>query len=102
MIKLSHTLFALPFALAGLVLALGVKPVTPSMVLWIIIAMVGARSAAMGFNRIADAEIDAENPRTAIREIPKGKISKNEAIVFVVFLSTFEFFLAMLSYIVLS
>jgi 4-hydroxybenzoate polyprenyltransferase len=100
MIKLSHTLFALPFALAGLVLALGVKPVTPSMVLWIIIAMVGARSAAMGFNRIADAEIDAENPRTAIREIPKGKISKNEAIVFVVFSSALLIFSsAMLSYI---
>jgi 4-hydroxybenzoate polyprenyltransferase len=100
MIKLSHTLFALPFALAGLILALRVKPVTPSMIFWIIIAMVGARSAAMGFNRIVDADIDAENPRTAIREIPKGKISKNEAIVFVIFSSILLIFsAAMLSYI---
>lgn len=82
MIKLSHTVFALPFALSGLVLALKEHRVTAIMVLWIIAAMVGARSAAMGFNRIADAEIDAENPRTASREIPAGKISKKEAWIF--------------------
>ncbi|PKL18569.1 MAG: 4-hydroxybenzoate octaprenyltransferase [Spirochaetae bacterium HGW-Spirochaetae-5] len=61
MIKLSHTIFALPFAMSGLVLALKEHTVTLQMVLWIIIAMIGARSAAMGFNRIADADIDAEN-----------------------------------------
>ncbi len=84
MIKLSHTVFALPFALSGLVLAIQVKPVTPLMVLWIVIAMIGARSAAMGFNRIADADIDASNPRTAMREIPAGRITKNQAVLFVI------------------
>lgn len=82
MIKLAHTVFALPFALSGLVLALREHSVSLQMVLWIMIAMVGARSAAMGFNRIADANIDAENPRTAIREIPSGAISINEALLF--------------------
>lgn len=94
MIKIAHTVFALPFALSGLVLALRVKPVTPQMVFWIIIAMVGARSAAMGFNRIADADIDAENPRTAIREIPSGTISKKAAIAFTVFSSALLVFAA--------
>jgi len=87
MIKLAHTIFALPFALSGLVLALREHTVTPQMVFWIIIAMIGARSAAMGFNRIADADIDAENPRTAIREIPSGTISRNEALAFTIFSS---------------
>ncbi len=83
MIKLEHTVFALPFALSGLVLALKVKPVSAGTILWIILAMVGARSAAMGFNRIADAGIDGENPRTAMREIPAGKISRGQALVFI-------------------
>ena len=94
MIKLSHTIFALPFALSGLVLALREHPVTPAMVIWIIIAMVGARSAAMGFNRIADADIDAENPRTAIREIPSGTITKREAFIFIIFSSLLLIFAA--------
>jgi 4-hydroxybenzoate polyprenyltransferase len=94
MIKLSHTVFALPFALSGLVLALREHKVTPDTVLWIITAMVGARSAAMGFNRIADAEIDAENPRTAIREIPSGTITKKEAMLFTVFSSALLIFSA--------
>lgn len=100
MIKLSHTIFALPFALSGLILAHKVKPVTTEMVLWIIIAMAGGRSAAMGFNRIADADIDAENPRTAMREIPAGRITRGEALVFIIFSSALLVFAAfMLSWI---
>jgi len=94
MIKFSHTLFALPFALSGLVLALREHEVTLRMGFWIIIAMVGARSAAMGFNRIADADIDAENPRTAVREIPSGNISGKEALAFTVFSSVLLVFSA--------
>lgn len=94
MIKLSHTLFALPFALSGLVLALREHEVTLHMVFWIVIAMVGARSAAMGFNRIADADIDAENPRTSIREIPSGNISRREALAFTIFSSALLVFAA--------
>jgi len=94
MIKLSHTIFALPFAMSGLVLALRNHEVTFSMVFWIIIAMIGARSAAMGFNRIADADIDAENPRTSIREIPSGTISKIEALAFTIFSSALLVFSA--------
>lgn len=94
MIKLSHTVFALPFALSGLVLALREHSVTLQTGFWIVIAMVGARSAAMGFNRIADADIDAENPRTAIREIPSGTISRKEALAFTVFSSALLIFAA--------
>jgi len=82
MIKFSHTIFALPFALSSIVLVQRAKPLDFATVFWIIIAMVGARSAAMGFNRIADAAIDAKNPRTAVREIPKGVISRGEAAFF--------------------
>jgi len=83
MIKFSHTIFALPFALSAVVMAW--KTHAPSFMdlLWIIVAMVGARSAAMGFNRIVDADIDLKNPRTAIREIPSGLLSKKEAVTFV-------------------
>jgi 4-hydroxybenzoate polyprenyltransferase len=83
MIKFSHTVFALPFALAAVVLAGRTHPVTMTLVGWILLAMVSARSAAMGFNRIVDADIDAKNPRTARREIPAGALSKRAAIVFV-------------------
>ncbi|MBU0653047.1 MAG: putative 4-hydroxybenzoate polyprenyltransferase [Proteobacteria bacterium] len=79
MIKFSHTIFALPFALSSIVLVQKAKPLDFATVFWIIVAMVGARSAAMGFNRIADAAIDERNPRTAVREIPRGIISKEEA-----------------------
>jgi len=79
MIKFSHTIFALPFALSAIVLVQREKPLDFTTVFWIIVAMVGARSAAMGFNRIADAALDAKNPRTALREIPRGVISKGEA-----------------------
>ena len=85
MIKFSHTIFALPFALAAMVLAARDHPLSLNLFFWILTAMVGARSAAMGFNRIADADIDAENPRTADREIPAGRLSMKAAILFVVF-----------------
>ena len=74
MIKIEHTLFALPFALLGALLAANGLP-TLRQVLWIIVAMVGARSAAMAFNRIADRDFDARNPRTANRAIPAGLLS---------------------------
>jgi 4-hydroxybenzoate polyprenyltransferase len=74
MIKFEHTLFALPFAFLGAVLAAGGLPEWRQ-ILWITVAMVGARSAAMTFNRIADKDIDAANPRTAGRELPSGKLS---------------------------
>jgi len=74
MIKIEHTLFALPFAFLGAVLAAGGLP-TMRQVLWIVVAMVGARSAAMAFNRIADRSFDAKNPRTATRAIPAGLLT---------------------------
>ncbi|MCG6551060.1 MAG: putative 4-hydroxybenzoate polyprenyltransferase [Candidatus Magnetominusculus sp. LBB02] len=81
MIKFSHSLFALPFALSSAVLAAGGLP-TPYKLLWITVAMVAARSAAMGMNRVIDRKIDAENPRTKGREIPTGVISPVEAACF--------------------
>lgn len=84
MIKISHTIFALPFALSSAVLVHREYPLTVHSVFWIIMAMVGARSAAMGFNRLADASMDSRNARTAGREIPKGAISRGEATVFVI------------------
>ena len=74
MIKFEHTVFALPFAFLGAILAANGLPTWWQM-LWITVAMVGARSAAMTFNRIIDREIDAANPRTAGRELPSGKLS---------------------------
>ncbi|HZY73697.1 MAG TPA: UbiA-like polyprenyltransferase [Edaphobacter sp.] len=83
MIKWEHSIFALPFALTGAVLAAGGWP--PLRVLgWIIVCMVAARSAAMAFNRLADARIDAANPRTAMRAIPAGALSENFVAGFVV------------------
>ncbi len=88
MIKFSHTVFALPFALAAVVLANRQTPVTLYELSWILVAMVTARSAAMGFNRIVDARIDAQNPRTAMREIPAGKLSPKAALAFVAMSAT--------------
>jgi 4-hydroxybenzoate polyprenyltransferase len=79
MIKFSHTVFALPFALAAAALAARGHPLSLSRLLAIIVAMAGARTAAMGFNRIVDRRIDARNPRTAQRELPSGAISLNAA-----------------------
>ena len=78
MIKFSHTVFALPFALTGMVLAARGIP-GPATIFWILVAMVGARTAAMAWNRIADAEIDGRNPRTAARHIPAGTVRPGEA-----------------------
>src|SRR5207244_10101493 len=74
MIKIEHTLFALPFAFLGAVLAANGLP-SLRQILWISVAMVGARSTAMAFNRIADREYDALNPRTAGRALPPGLLS---------------------------
>ena len=83
MIKFSHTIFALPFALSAVVMAWENHAPSISDFFWILMAMVGARSAAMGFNRIVDADIDLKNQRTAIREIPSGLLSKKEGFLFV-------------------
>ena len=83
MIRFSHTVFALPFALLSAVLAAGAIPPLKT-ILFILLAMVGARSAAMSFNRIADRDVDAKNPRTAAREIPSGILSLRFAILFCV------------------
>jgi 4-hydroxybenzoate polyprenyltransferase len=82
-VRFSHSVFALPFALAGALLASRHSPVTWTSVLWILLAMVAARSAAMGFNRLVDRRFDALNPRTANREIPRGAMSSLEATAFV-------------------
>ncbi len=81
MIKFEHTLFALPFAFLGAILAANGLP-TWRQILWITVAMIGARSAAMTFNRIVDRDIDAKNPRTANRELPAGKLSVGFAWIF--------------------
>lgn len=83
MIKFQHTVFALPFAfLAAFAVADGVPPAEA--VFWIIIAMVGARSAAMAFNRLVDARIDAANPRTRTRALPSGLVSPRYVILFTI------------------
>lgn len=83
MIKISHSVFALPFALTGAILAASGIP-SLKQIFWIILAMVGARSGAMGLNRIIDREIDKLNPRTKDREIPSGKIKVFEASIFTI------------------
>ena len=83
MVKLSHSVFALPFALASALLAGGGRIPLRTLLL-IVVAMVGARSAAMGFNRLADHAIDARNPRTAGRELPRGVLSRAQVWLFVV------------------
>jgi len=92
MIKFEHTLFALPFAFLGAILAAEGLP-TLRQIIWITVAMVGARSAAMTFNRIVDRRIDAENPRTAMRELPSGKLSVGFAWAFL-YISIAVFLLA--------
>jgi len=81
MIRFAHTIFALPFALLSTLLAAGGVPSLPTL-FWILVAMVGARSAAMSFNRIVDRGIDARNPRTASRELPAGILSVRFAALF--------------------
>jgi 4-hydroxybenzoate polyprenyltransferase len=82
-VRFSHSVFALPFALTGALLASRYVPLTGWRVWWIVVAMVAARSAAMGFNRLVDARYDAQNPRTAGRELPRGVMSDREASLFV-------------------
>src|SRR5918995_6956820 len=79
LVRFSHTVFALPFAFASLVLAWPSHPITLRTVLWILVAMVGARTAAMGFNRLADRRFDALNPRTQQWELPRGAVKVWEA-----------------------
>lgn len=82
-VRFGHSVFALPFALTGALLAARQEPLTWGRVGWIVVAMVAARSAAMGFNRVADARFDAKNPRTANRELPRGAMAQREAWAFV-------------------
>ena len=97
MIKIEHTLFALPFAFLGAVLAANGVP-TVWQITWIVVAMVGARSAAMAFNRISDSRFDARNPRTASRAIPAGLLSVGFVWAFtVVFAALFLFAASMLN-----
>ncbi len=83
-VRFSHSVFALPFALTGALLAWREAPFHWSQVAWVMVAMVSARNAAMGFNRLVDARFDALNPRTAMREIPRGAMGRGEATAFVV------------------
>jgi len=83
-VRFSHSVFALPFALTGALLAWREQPFSWAQVAWIVVCMVSARSAAMGFNRLVDARFDALNPRTAMRELPRGAMSRIEAAMFVV------------------
>ncbi|MDP9202045.1 MAG: putative 4-hydroxybenzoate polyprenyltransferase [Gemmatimonadota bacterium] len=93
LVRLPHTIFALPFALVGVVLASYLAPITAGDVFWVIVAFTSARFAAMGFNRIVDREIDARNPRTRSREIPSGTMSVREASV-AVGIASLVFFVA--------
>ena len=81
LVKLPHTVFALPFALVGTIYASGSTPVTVAQVVWILLAFTSARFAAMGFNRIVDRRLDALNPRTRDRELPKGRLTTLQASV---------------------
>jgi 4-hydroxybenzoate polyprenyltransferase len=83
LVKLEHTVFALPFAYVGAILAVDGIP-SLSQIVWVTLAMVGARSLAMALNRLIDAEIDARNPRTRAREIPAGLLSRGQVIAFCV------------------
>jgi 4-hydroxybenzoate polyprenyltransferase len=93
-VRFSHSVFALPFALTGALLAWRTHPFSWSQVAWIVVSMVSARSAAMGFNRLVDARHDALNPRTAMREIPRGAMTTTEAAVFVALASAIFVFAA--------
>ena len=86
-VKVPHTVFALPFALVGATLASYGAPVTWSALGWIVLAFTAVRFAAMGFNRIVDRDIDARNPRTANRELPRGALTLRQATAAVVVMS---------------
>jgi 4-hydroxybenzoate polyprenyltransferase len=82
-VRFSHSVFALPFALSGALLAARHVPIGWATAAWILVAMVAARSSAMGFNRLVDARLDALNPRTSSRELPRGAMTTIEAAAFV-------------------
>ena len=94
-IKFEHSVFALPFALSGALLAVNTTLPNLSTICWIVLAMVGARSFAMSVNRIIDKDIDLKNPRTESRELPKGTLTKTQAILFAL-ISLFIFIYATL------
>ena len=81
LVKIEHTVFALPFAYVGALLSVNKIPSAHDL-LWITLAMIGARSLAMGLNRLIDSAIDARNPRTAGRELPSGLLSRGQVILF--------------------
>src|SRR3954463_16524899 len=83
-VKLPHTVFALPFALVGVIIASYRHTLTWTMLGWVVLAFTAARFAAMGFNRIVDREYDARNPRTQMRELPRGALSVREGGVAVI------------------
>lgn len=81
LVMFSHTIFSLSFALISMVLASGGLP-SPRVIFWILVAFMGARTGANAINRVIDAEIDAKNPRTAVRQLPQGLLKKKEVVVF--------------------
>lgn len=93
LIKFSHTIFALPFALAAVLLANRHQPVSWATLAWIVLAMASARSAAMGFNRLADYEFDRRNPRTSDRPLASGAIDRKSVLCFI-FISSLVFVLS--------
>jgi 4-hydroxybenzoate polyprenyltransferase len=93
-VKLPHTVFALPFALVGATMATYVKPISFAVLGWIVLAFTAARFAAMGFNRIVDRRVDALNPRTAGRELPRGALALGEAVAAVAVASAVFIFAA--------
>jgi 4-hydroxybenzoate polyprenyltransferase len=93
LVRFSHTVFAMPFALSSVALAWPKHPVSLRGLFWILMAMVSARTAAMGFNRLADRKFDAVNPRTQQWELPRGTVTVREAVV-LTFVSALLFVLA--------
>lgn len=93
-VKLPHTVFAMPFAVVGVLFASVVSPITPATVAWVIVAFTSVRFAAMAFNRLVDRDVDALNPRTAMRELPTGKLSLTQARVSIVVSSLIFIFAA--------
>ena len=83
-VKLPHTVFAMPFALVGVLFASTIAPISGRMIGWVMVAFTAARFAAMGFNRIVDRDVDAVNPRTANRELPRGVLTLAQAKVSVI------------------
>ena len=102
-VRVSHSVFALPFALVGALLAARTTSISWARIGWIVGCMVTARSSAMGFNRLADASYDARNPRTSMRELPRGAMTRTEAAWFVAASSLlFMFFASRISLICLE